>query len=54
MERWSLRWCDGIIHLRRLEVLSEEEVESVVEERAAVNALRQQRGEVELEIVPFQ
>ncbi len=35
-------------HLRRLQVYSEEEVESVVEERAAVNAVRRQRGEVEL------
>ncbi len=40
-------------HLRRLLVWNEEEVQSVVEERAAVNAVRQQRGEVELEIVEF-
>ncbi len=39
-------------HLRRLEVDSKEEVESVVEERVAVNAVRQQRREVELTIVP--
>lgn len=37
-------------HLRRLWVQNKEEVESVVEERLAVNAQRQQCGEVELEI----